>query len=477
MDIQINVQGSHELAGQIYRALRLRILDGRLAAGERLPSTRDLAAQLGVSRKTTLEVFERLTAEGYLHARQGDGTFVAAGLTRRPDEQGHTARASATGIWETLPHTLAMPRPGSMLSYDFMGGVTDKSQFPFAVWRRYINQALRTQAHSRGAYRDPAGEQELRLAISRYLGFNRALPSNWQDVIVTQGAQQALDLLGRVLISPGDVVAVEDPGYPPARASFATQGARIAAVPVDEQGIIVAQIPDAARLVYVTPSHQFPLGMPMSLERRIALLDWARQRDAVIIEDDYDGEYRFEGRPLDTLKSLDQAGLVAYVGTFSKTLFPDLRIGYLVPPASLQSALCKAKQLADWHGCTLTQTALANFILNGDFSKHLRRMHKQYTARRALLHAMLQDELAPWLAPQAAVAGIHLVAKFKMPLDVPALIAAARDVDVGLYSTSNFYFQQAPEPGLLFGYAGLGVAEIRIGLSRLGELLRKVANV
>lgn len=474
MDIQISLQGSHDLAGQLYQALRLRILDGRLAAGERLPSTRELALQLGVSRKTTLEVFERLTAEGYLHARQGDGTFVATGLARQPDGHVQTARASATPFWLALPDALAMPRPSSSVAYDFMGGVTDKTQFPFAEWRRCINQALRLQARGRSGYRDPAGEQELRLAISRYLGFNRALPCNWQDVIVTQGAQQALQLLSRILIAPGDMVAVEDPGYPPARACFAAQGARVASVPVDAQGIIVAQLPDAARLVYVTPSHQFPLGMPMSLERRIELLDWAERRDAVIIEDDYDSEYRFEGRPLDTLKSLDQAGLVAYVGTFSKTMFPELRIGYVVPPASLRTALCKARQLGDWHGCTLTQTALASFMLNGDFSKHLRHTHKQYTARRQLLRETLAGDLGRWFMPMQAVAGIHLVAKCQAPLDLPALIAKARQVEVGLYALNGFYQQMPPEPGLLFGYGGIGVAEIRVGLMRLGELLSAV---
>ncbi len=204
-----------------------------------------------------------------------------------------------------------------------------------------MNQALRTQQRAGGgvaSYRDPGGEQELRLGIARYLAFSRAVVCNWQDVIVTQGAQQALDLIARVVLQPGDVAAVEEPGYPPARALFAALGAKVAHVPVDREGLIVDRLPRNARLVYVTPSHQFPLGMPMSLERRVELLEWARRRGAVIVEDDYDGEFRFEGRPMEPLKSLDRAGLVARVGTFSKTIFPDLRIGYAVPPASFRAS-------------------------------------------------------------------------------------------------------------------------------------------
>lgn len=478
MDIQVTIQGSHDLAGQIYRQLREAILAGRLAAGERLPSTRDLAAQLGVSRKTTLDVFERLGSEGFLQTRPGDGTFIAGSLTRLPPKppQQPAARATAAPLWDRLPPGLALPRPGTTLPFDFMGGVIDKTPFPFDTWRRCINHALRVQARERGAYRDPAGEQELRLAISRYLAFNRAVTSSWQEVIVTQGAQQALDLMARVVLEPGDVVAVEDPGYPPARACFTAQGGKVVPVPVDGEGIIVEQLPKNARMVYVTPSHQFPLGMPMSLERRIALLEWAQRSGAVIIEDDYDGEYRFEGRPMDPLKSLDRAGLVAYVGTFSKTIFPDLRMGYVVPPSSLLAALLKAKQIGDWHGCTLTQTALASFMLNGDFAKHLRRMHKHYTERRLALLAQLKGELSPWLDPIVPAAGIHLIARLRQGLQERDVIAAARNESIGLYGISAFYVGKPPQQGLLFGYGGIDTDAINVALGRLATLLPGLAR-
>ncbi|KND59731.1 Transcriptional regulator, GntR family domain / Aspartate aminotransferase [Candidatus Burkholderia verschuerenii] len=294
---------------------------------------------------------------------------------------------------------------------------------------------------------------------------------NWQDVIVTQGAQQALDLLARVVVQPGDVVAVEEPGYPPARALFAAQGARIAHVPVDGEGIVVRKLPRNTRLVYVTPSHQFPLGMPMSLERRIELLEWAAKRGAVIVEDDYDGEFRFEGRPVESLKSLDRAGLVAYVGTFSKTMFPDLRIGYVVPPAALAGPLWSAKQICDWHSCLLTQSALGAFMLDGAYAKHLRRMHKAYAERRATLLRHLATGLAPWFEALPATAGIHLVAHLTDTLDEARVVAAAREVSVGLYGIRGFYADKSTEQGVLLGYGGTNVDAIERGMTRLAALM------
>jgi GntR family transcriptional regulator/MocR family aminotransferase len=493
MEIHIAVEGHHDLSGQIYRQLRAGILEGRLTGGTRLPSTRDLATQLGVSRKTTLDVFERLLSEGYLSARAGSGTFVADGLERLPVERSSHARAAessrehekarvkaavarAQPLWEQMPDSLPLPRPSVPSPQDFVGGATDKTLFPFDVWRRCVNHALRAQARSPGTYRDVAGAQELRLAISRYLAFNRAVSSNWEEVIVTQGAQHALDLLARIMLRPGDVVALEDPGYPPVHACFMAAGARVVPVPVDREGLIVSKLPDKARLVYVTPSHQFPLGMPMSLERRVELLEWAQKRGAVIIEDDYDCEYRFEGRPMEPLKSLDRAGLVAYVGTFSKTLFPELRIGYVVPPASLYGPLFKARQIADCHGCTLTQTALASFMLNGEFAKHLRRMHKTYAARRAMLLEHLRGELAPWFEPIVPTAGIHMAAYLKAPVTEEALVSAAREASIGLYGLAPFHLEAKPQPGLMFGYGNIAVEHIDAALTTLARILPRLAR-
>ncbi|TDV33790.1 GntR family transcriptional regulator [Paraburkholderia caballeronis] len=488
MDLHVTVSGRHDLAGQIYRQLRAGIVDGRLAGGMRLPSTRDLAQQLGVSRKTTLDVFERLLAEGFLHARHGAGTFVADGLHRLPAQRaGHPnaqiraatdARRAPRGVlaqpwWRANAGGVPMPRPDARVACDFVGGVTDKSRFPFDVWRRCVNDALRVQARGEGRYRDPAGEQELRLAVSRYLAFSRAVASEWNDVIVTQGAQQALDLLARVMLKPGDVAAIEDPGYPPARAAFAALGAKVVPVPVDDEGLIVAKLPKAARIVYVTPSHQFPLGMPMSLARRVELLEWAQARGALVIEDDYDCEYRFEGRPMEPLKSLDRAGLVAYVGTFSKTMFPDLRVGYLVPPATLAGALVCARQIGDGHGCLLTQAALARFMTDGHFARHLRRMHQTYSARRDALLAHLRGPLAQWLAPVTPnTAGLHLAARVVGPLDETAIVEAARRASVGLHSLKPFHLKARVRQGFLFGYGAVGIDQIDAALTSLAAQLR-----
>ncbi|MGE8364081.1 PLP-dependent aminotransferase family protein [Cupriavidus sp.] len=469
MDVHLTIHGRQGLAGQLYRQLRAGIVDGRLAPGERLPSTRDLATQLGISRKTTLDVFERLIAEGYLRSRAGDGTFVAHEMTRLAPAPAPVSPSPGSGsIWETLPDALPMTAPGAAApAFDFVGGVTDKALFPFDKWRSCVSHALRVQARGRGTYRDPAGEQELRLAVSRYLAFSRAVVSNWQDVIVTQGAQQAIDLMARVVIRPGDVVAVEDPGYPPARIAFSALGAQVAHVPVDAEGLVVDALPDNARIVYVTPSHQFPLGMAMSMERRVALLEWAQRRGALLLEDDYDGEFRFMGRPMESLKSLDKTGVVAYVGTFSKTIFPELRIGYVIPPAPLATAVCRAKQVGDWHSCTMTQTALAKFMLDGYFGKHLRRMHKEYAARRTALLAHLDGPLSQWFTALAPAAGIHLVARLKTEQDEQALIARAAAASIGLYGISGMYGGQRPTPGLLFGYGGIGVADIHAGMEKL----------
>ncbi|CAG9164442.1 MocR-like pyridoxine biosynthesis transcription factor PdxR [Cupriavidus pampae] len=479
MNVHLTIHGRQGLAGQIYRQLRAGVIDGRLAPGERLPSTRELATQLGVSRKTTLDVFERLIAEGYLRSRTGDGTFVADEMTRLAPRPPRTAMLHpSVALWESLPDVLPMTSRERPPEFDFIGGVTDKALFPFDQWRRCVSHALRVLARAPGGYRDPAGEQELRLAVSRYLAFSRAVVSNWQDVIMTQGAQQAIDLLARVALRPGDVVAVEDPGYPPARTSLLAAGANVVPVPVDDEGIIVDRLPPEARIVYVTPSHQFPLGMPMSLERRLALLAWAQQHGALIVEDDYDGEYRFEGRPVESLKSLDKAGVVAYVGTFSKTIFPELRVGYVIPPAPLGVAMRKAKQIGDWHSCTMTQTALAKFMLDGYFAKHLRRMHKEYALRRALLLHALQHDLSPWLRPLPSSAGIHLVAEIRADAMTGSgveamLVERAAAARVGVYGIAGMYVAGRPRPGLLLGYGGIGTDRLRAGLDRLKAALER----
>jgi GntR family transcriptional regulator/MocR family aminotransferase len=288
-------------------------------------------------------------------------------------------------------------------------------------------------------------------------------------VLVTQGAQQALDLIGRVMIGPGDRVAVEEPGYPPARLLFSGLGARVAAVPVDDEGIDVGAIPSGTRLVYVTPSHQFPLGAPMSLARRAALLDWAGRHGAVIVEDDYDSEFRFSARPLDPLQSLDRSGRVIYVGTFSKTLLPMLRLGFLIAPASLRPALHAAKRLADWHGDYTVQAALARFIDSGELPRHIRKATRVYAARHELITAALHDGFADWLDPVPSSAGLHLCARLKpgTPVDLGMVRHKARELGVAVETLADYSAGDRPQAGLVLGYGAIRTERVPEGLRLL----------
>jgi GntR family transcriptional regulator / MocR family aminotransferase len=385
MDVHVTLKGRGDLAARIHRQLLDAVLDGRLRPGERLPATRELARRLDVSRNTVALAYERLVAEGALTSRVGAGTFVCSApvgpALPRHAPAGSTAQARS--IWKAIPE----PRParaGAPL-YDFRVGSPDATMFPFTVWRRLVARQLRPGTLDWGQYGEPSGHMGLRAAIARHIGISRSVRASAEDVIVTQGAQQALDVIARVVLDPADTVAVEEPGYPPARLLFRTLGARVIGVPVDTEGLVVSAIPKATRLIYVTPSHQFPLGMPMSLARRRALLTWAEQRNALIIEDDYDSEFRFEGRPLDPLQTLDTTGRVIYVGSFSKVMLPALRLGFLIAPASLRGALRTAKQLTDWHGEIPTQAALARFIDDGLLARHIRRVAREYAARHAMM--------------------------------------------------------------------------------------------
>jgi len=478
MDLHLDLDPRLPLANQLYRQLREAVLSGRLAGGDRLPPTRFLAQRLQVSRKTVSEAYEQLCAEGFFHGRAGSGTFVSQGIqrtaARAPMQSASALQPTRLRQALTDAHTPLRQRASR---YNFHGGTTDKQLFPFPEWRGCLQQALRELGRTPGFYDEDAGHPPLRQAIARYLAISRAVSCAWEDLLITQGAQQGLDLLARVMLEPGMCVAMEEPGYPPARQIFLAAGARVVGVPVDEEGLLVEQLPDDARIVYVTPSHQFPLGMPMSLGRRLALLEWAGSRSALIIEDDYDGEYRFEGRPLESLQNLDRHGLVAYLGTFSKTLFPELRLGYLLMPPGLQPALIHAKHLSDRHSCSLQQRALTHFLVSGGFARHTRRMQRVYGWRRERLLQRLHSDLSPWLEPIVPLAGIHLAARLRLAIDEDALAHELRQGGVGLLDLRPFYSQPQPRGGLLFGFGCIddklleeGLDQVRASLSRLAPI-------
>ncbi len=463
MDFHVSLAGRGDRSVRIYRQLRDAVLDGRLRAGERLPPTRELARRLAVSRNTVAVAYDRLTADGFLTGRVGAGTYVSAELPAPKPRNAPSARGpQPTAVWRSLPSpAAAVPDP----VFDFRVGIPDATLFPLDTWRRLLARELRDTAGF-AHYAEPGGHPGLRAAIARHVGVSRSVRAGADDVLVTQGAQQALDLLARVLLEPGDRVAVEEPGYRMARLLFASHGAEVVGVPVDGEGLDVAALPSRTKLVYVTPSHQFPLGTPMSLARRTALLAWAERSGAVVVEDDYDSEFRFSDRPLEPLQSLDRDGRVAYVGSFSKTLLPMLRLGFLIAPASLRDALHHARLLAGWHGDLPAQAALAGFIDEGLFARHLRRATKVYADRHERITTTLDRVFAGRLSPVPSAAGLHLCALADDGTDLEPIAARAAAAGAAIQTLSNLC-GGFPRQGVVLGYGSIPSASIDAGLAVL----------
>lgn len=488
--LDLPAPGSRRLQQALLQQLRAAIVSGRLAPGLRLPATRALAQQFGIGRQTVVAVYELLLAEGYLEARTGAGSFVAKGL-RRPvrasvpeasvlagqaSRHGRSSstlgRSTTTGMGPSgsAASSRSSPSP-SPLPLDFRMGLPDVAAFPFDLWRRLNARTLRRFAKAPLERAPAAGMRELREAIALQVSVSRAVAAPAEAVVVTAGAQQALHLIARTLVAQGRrIVAVEDPGFPPVRDAFQAAGARVLPVAVDAEGLCVDQLPAQAQVVCVTPSHQYPYGVPMSAARRQALLDIARRRDALLIEDDYDAEFRFEGRALDALKTLDHDDRVLYIGTFSKSLFPALRIGYVIAPQALAAALADARENLDGHGPLLDQLTLAAFITEGHLARHVRRMQKQYAARRQAVLAGLRP-LSDWLRPLPSHAGLHLSAAAAPGLDLDELARRARAQGLGLYPLQRYAHSLPVPPGLGFGYGAIDVPRIHEAMRLLARLL------
>ena len=476
MELHVVITGDKDLSGQLYRQLDDAIRSGRLPADEQLPPSRLLAQQLGISRKTVSEVYARLTLARLLVGRVGVGTFVAPQVAARVRHASPRPLASHAAVekWRALELPLRQPPAAGTARYEFIGGSPAIELFPHADWRRCTLHALRESARTRALYGPAEGQPELREAIARHVGFARGVRCTPQDVVVTNGAQQALALLARVLVEPGTTAAVEDPGYPQARLILAANGARVVGVPVDAEGIVVDGIPADARLVYVTPSHQFPLGMPMSEPRRRALLARAHEIGAIVVEDDYDSEFRYAGRPTDSLQGMDDTGNVVLVGSFSKTVSPSLRLGYLIAPPAVAQAVANVKHLVDWHTPTQAQVALARFMADGDLQRHIRRCHAAYAERRERLIARFSDDLAPWFELVPATAGFHMTALARRPLHLPTLLNLARRVDVGLYGLAGFHHFGPPRDGLMLGFGVIAASDIDPALDRVRAVLEQM---
>jgi GntR family transcriptional regulator/MocR family aminotransferase len=485
----VKIDGDGALYQQLYQALRRAILAGNLAPGGRLPSTRTLARDLGVSRNTVLLAYEQLLAEGYAVGQTGSGTYVAASspdamlaTTRMPSQTPQPpvplpCRLSAYGqrVTEQAAGLFPVTNPAPQ-RYDFRYGVPAVAEFPQEIWRRLLARRARLASLRSLHYGPPEGYQPLREAIADYLRRARAVSCEADQVVVVNGSQQALDLAARLLLDPGDQVVIEEPHYQGARQAFLAAGAHLLTVPVDSEGLVARALPEATarvRLAYVTPSHQFPSGAIMSLSRRLALLAWAEGSGAYIVEDDYDSEFRYSGQPVEAMQGLDRSGRVIYVGTFSKVLFPALRLGYLVLPRPLVASFTMAKWLTDRHTTTLEQEVLTDFIRDGHFERHLRRARARNAARRTALLDALHRFLGERVEIAGANTGMHVLVWLHTvtPAQVAGLIEAAEGVGVGLYSVAPYYLKPPPRAGFLLGYTAMSEEEIRAGIQRLAALL------
>lgn len=463
MDIFLDPARPRQLSAMLFEQLREAVASERLAPGDRLPTSRSLADDLAVSRSTVTTVYGRLVAEGVLVSRVGNGTFVA--------EHPNTASRSSDPV-EVVDLTRRRPPPSRPrrgfagldpdtavdLAADLRTGRPDPALFPLTAWRRSVKHAAELPPPG---YGHPAGLPELRTALATWVGRSRGLNVHADQVLVTSGAQQAFDLCARVMTAPGDTVAFEEPGYAPARRAFLAHGARIEPVRVDREGIVVADIDRSARVVFVTPSHQSPTGATMSATRRHALLDLAYRSGMAVIEDDYDTEYRYVDRPLEPLHRLDTGGRVVYLGTFSKSLSPSLRLGYVVASGPVIDALVATRRLSDAQPPHLPQAALANLIVTGGLDKHLRGVRPIYRERHDLLAERIDDLHARGLIPSPWVsnAGLHTMVELHPGTDVDAVTDAMARTGVVVESTRENWHGLPHRPGLAIGF-GLASADL-----------------
>lgn len=482
--IALDLESNVPLHRQVYEAFRQLILSGKLSPKQRLPSTRTLAKSLAISRATAVQSYEQLISEGYLQTVGGAGTYVCDFL---PEDLLHPKPIEQSKIYCTADN-LSLSTYGSSLITDaplysprlakpieFRYGQPALDAFPLKLWRQLISRHCRQSDRLMLDYAtDSLGYQPLREAIARYLIQSRAVQCNADQVLIVSGSQQALNLVSRVAIDRGDGIALEDPGYLGARHVFLSQGAKLYPLPVDRSGMLVEKLSQHSphiKLVYVTPSHQFPTGAVLSLSRRLELLAWAEQAGGLIIEDDYDSEFRYEGRPIPALQGLDRTSSVVYIGTFSKVLFPSLRIAYLVVPPRLVNVFARAKWLADRQSPLLEQYVLADFINEGHLERHIRRMKALYDGRRQTLVRSLITYLGDRVTIMGENAGMHLMVRLSTNLSDRTLIERAAGVGVGLVSARQYYLENIPTCEFVLGYADLDAAEIETGVQKLAAVI------
>jgi GntR family transcriptional regulator / MocR family aminotransferase len=463
---------------QIYEQLRQLILQRSLLPGTRLPTTRQLASQLAIGRGTVTMAYEQLAAEGYTVSRVGAGTYICddlpAGSVVETSTEMFTPRLSQWGerVMDAAIGT-EDESPGSRPVIDFGFGRSFPHIFPYDIWRRLLARYLSTDDTMLSRYGSVAGFHPLREAVSSYLIRLRGVHCTSDRVVIVSGMQQALDIVARLLLNPGDEVLVESPGYVDAFRLFQVCGARLRPLAVDDNGFPVERIPEdcRARFAFVTPSNQFPRGGTMPLARRLALLDWARRNQALVLEDDYDSELRYSGHPVAALQGLDKDGRVIYLGSFSKVLFPALRLGYVVLPDRLLTPFLETKQLIDRGSPTLTQAAVADFIAEGHFERHLRRLRHEYGRRWQALVTALEEHLPDQVSFVKAGAGLHIMIYLADDADEQQVILDAAAAGVDIYSGAAYHLEQPARPSILLGFSGLSQNEIQEGVRRLAAVM------
>jgi len=462
----------------LYESLRQQILDGRLRPGTRIPATRDLARQYRLARGTIVNAFEQLKSEGYLTGTVGSGTRVSRVL---PEALLHVERKKSDGLptARRVPARLSFygrrarlfPGYEERPSRAFRCNLPALDLFPLTLWTKITNRCLRRMTMQLMMGCSPLGYTPLRKAVAEYLRTARAVRCEDKQVMIVSGVQEALDLVARLLVDAGDQVCLENPAYPGAALVFAAHGAAITAIAVDAEGLRVNELPSAARIVYVTPGHQFPLGTTMTLTRRLQLLEWARRSGALIFEDDYDGEYRYSGRPIPALQGLDHRGVVLYAGSFSKVMYPALRLGYLVVPSSLVEKMEAIKSLATRHTPVLEQMVMAGFIADGHFARHVRRMREVYAERLLILIEEARERLAGMLEVSSIEAGLQTAAWLENGIRAEAVAPLASERNVEVTPLGRYAIGSTVREGLQLGFAAVDPREIRRGVRELGVVL------
>jgi GntR family transcriptional regulator/MocR family aminotransferase len=492
MLVALEPDGATPMHRQIYLAIRAAILEGRLAVNTRLPASRVLADDLGVSRTTVLGAYDQLAAEGYIAGRAGGGTRVAADIPR-PGGRGsrRPGRGAATGSAAVPDESLSALAGRVRAAYGtfrrdvptapFAYGMPALDAFPLSTWSRLMARRWRHAPAAILGNDDGCGFPALREAIAAYALTSRGVRCTPEEVVVTAGAQQGLDLIARLLVNPGDAVWLEEPGFRPARAALVAAGARVVEVPVDDEGIDVSlgrRAAPRARLALVTPSFQSPLGVTMSLRRRLALLAWAREANAWIVEDDYNGEFRYDGRPLASLQGLEQDGArrVIYLGTFSKSMFPALRIGYAIVPPELVDAFAWGRLMSVGHSPLLEQAVLADFIAEGHFARHVRHMRELYAERQQTFVTLAERLVGGLLHVPPLPAGMQLIGWLPSGVSDVVVSREARARGVLVEPLSRHRVLPSEQQGLVLGYVPFRPSEVRRALETLATVIRGIAG-